>query len=125
MGWYTAAYLLTTSTCQIAYGKFYKTMSTKLVFFIALSIFGMVSLLGLFIGGAFADDDGATLRWCFIINIHTPRRYQGRRRLLLLADPTRPRIQVLVLQAQDRVCQTASRRRSQETAAYDPQRPGW
>ncbi|KAJ2902516.1 Major facilitator superfamily domain [Zalerion maritima] len=45
VGWYTAAYLLTTSTFQIAYGKLYTTLSVKVIFLVAMAIFEIGSII--------------------------------------------------------------------------------
>lgn len=45
IGWYTAAYLLTTSTFQLVYGKLYTFFSTKIIFIIVLCIFELGSII--------------------------------------------------------------------------------
>ncbi|KAF2501660.1 MFS general substrate transporter [Lophium mytilinum] len=45
IGWYTAAYLLTTAVFQLAYGKFFTFFSIKIVFLVALAIFELGSLV--------------------------------------------------------------------------------
>lgn len=45
IGWYTAAYLLTTSTFQLVHGKLYTFFSTKVVFIIVLCIFEVGSII--------------------------------------------------------------------------------
>ena len=127
IGWYTAAYLVTTSTFQLAYGKLYSLFPTKIVYIAAIFVFemgsimcaaapnspvlivgraiaglgaaglfpgstlilvhsaplerrpaflgvmtgmfGLSSLVGPFLGGAFTDAGYSTWRWCFIINV--------------------------------------------------------
>lgn len=45
VGWYTSAYLLTTSSVQIAYGKLYTILSVKLVLLMAIAIFELGSII--------------------------------------------------------------------------------
>lgn len=45
MGWYASAYLLTTCSFQLIFGKFYTIYSIKVVFLIAIFIFEVGSLV--------------------------------------------------------------------------------
>ena len=45
MGWYASAYLLTTCSFQLLYGKFFALFSVKWVFLVALFIFELGSLI--------------------------------------------------------------------------------
>ena len=45
VGWYTAGYLLTASTFQLAYGKLYSVFSVKIVFLAAIALFEVGSII--------------------------------------------------------------------------------